>query len=252
MSQPLLPFVDNEELSQRFTAIIPAYNEEKTIRNLASKTANQISRVIVVNDGSSDDTCKQLADLPIELLSNASNKGKGYSLWRGFHLSLESKLEGIITLDGDGQHLPEDIPKLIAAYSEFPDHLIIGTRVHDLRSFPARRRWANQLANLGISLAAGLRVPDTQSGFRLYPASLLRSLQPNSHRYNGFVFESEVIIEAIKRGFKIHSIPIAAIYGDELRRSHFHPAWDTIQIGEMIVRAIASKALKLGHNGSTS
>ena len=250
MPQSLPPIVDKEKFKENFTAIIPAYNEGKTIRDMVSKTANQIRRVVVVNDGSTDDTCQQLVDLPIELLSNTSNKGKGYSLWRGFHLVLESELEGVITLDGDGQHRPEDIPRLLAAYSEFPDHLIIGTRVHDLRSFPPSRRWANQLANLGISLAVGCRVPDTQCGFRLYPASLLRSLQLNSHRYHGFVFESEVIIEAVKLGFKIHSIPIAAIYGNELRRSHFHPVWDTIQIGKMIVGKIASKILKSGSKKS--
>jgi glycosyltransferase involved in cell wall biosynthesis len=244
MPQSLPLIIEKEKLEDNFTAIIPAYNEGKTIRDLVNKTTNQISRVVVVNDGSTDDTCQQLLDLPIELLSNTRNKGKGYSLWRGFHLVLESELEGVITLDGDGQHRPEDISRILAAYSEFPGHLIIGTRVHDLRSFPPSRRWANQLANLGISLAAGCKIPDTQSGFRLYPASLLRSLQLNSHRYHGFVFESEVIIEAVKLGFKIHSVPIAAIYGNELRRSHFHPALDTIQIGKMILRKIASKILK--------
>jgi glycosyltransferase involved in cell wall biosynthesis len=211
---------------------------------MVERTVKQIGRVVVINDGSTDDTRQQLVDLPVELLTNTENQGKAYSLWRGFHLLLESELEGVITLDGDGQHRPEDIPRVIAAYSEFPDHLIIGTRTHDLQSFPPSRRWANQMANLGISLAAGCKVPDTQSGFRLYPASLLRILQPDSKRYNGFVFESEVIIEAIKLGYKIHSIPIPAVYGNALRKSHFRPAQDTIKIGKMIVGKIASRLLK--------
>lgn len=236
--------VDKDKSKARFAAIIPAFNEEKTIRDLVERTVNQIGRVVVVNDGSTDETRQQLAGLPIELLSNTDNQGKAYSLWRGFHFLLESELEGIITLDGDGQHWPEDIPRMLAAASEFPDHLIIGTRTHDLQSFPPSRRWANQMANLGISLAAGCRVPDTQSGFRLYPASLLRILQPDSNRYNGFVFESEVIIEAIKLGYNIHNIPIAAVYGNEMRKSHFRPARDTIQIGKMIVGKIASRLLK--------
>ncbi len=244
MSQSLPLPTDKE----KFTAIIPAFNEGKTIRDLVDKTTKQISRVLVINDGSTDNTYQQLVDLPIEILSNTNNQGKGYSLWRGFNLFLESELEGVITLDGDGQHRPEDIPRLLAAYEEFPNHLIIGTRTHDLKSFPVSRRWANQLANLGISLAAGYRVPDTQSGFRLYPASLLRSLQVNSRHDNGFVFESEVIIEAVKRGFKIHSIPIAAVYEEEMRKSHFHPAWDTVQIGKMILGEIISKNLKFGSN----
>ena len=251
MPQSMPPNIDKEKFKKNFTAIIPAYNEGKTIRDLVNKTTNQINRVVVVNDGSTDDTCQQLVNLPIELLSNTRNKGKGYSLWRGFHLVLESELEGVITLDGDGQHQPEDISRILAAYSEFPDHLIIGTRIHDLRSFPPSRLWANQLANWGISMAVGCRIPDTQSGFRLYPASLLRSLQRNSHHYHGFVFESEVIIAAVKLGFKIHSIPIAAIYENQLRRSHFRPVWDTIQIGKMIVGEITSKIIKPGSKSSS-
>jgi glycosyltransferase involved in cell wall biosynthesis len=244
------PPAAQEKPKVKFAAIIPAFNEEKTIRKLVEGTLNQMGRVVVVNDGSTDDSCKQLDNLPIEILSNKNNKRKAHALWRGFHLVLgsESELEGIITLDGDGQHLPEDIPRLVDAYSEFPDHLIIGTRTRDWGLFPPIRRWANQLANLGISLAAGSRVPDTQSGFRLYPASLLRLLQVDSNRYKGFVFESEVIIEAVKLGYKVHSIPIAALYGNELRKSHFRPTRDTIEIGKMIVGKIASRLLRPGAN----
>ena len=237
---------DKNKSKTKFAAVIPAYNEEKTIRRLVEGTLNQMDRVVVVNDGSTDDTSLKIADLPIELLSNTDNKRKAHALWRGFHLILgsESELEGVITLDGDGQHRPEDISRLVDTYAEFSDHLIIGTRTRDWGLFPPIRRWANQLANFGISLAAGCRIPDTQSGFRLYPASLLRKLQADSKHYNGFVFESEVIIEAVKLGFKIHSIPIAAVYRNDLRKSHFRPARDTLEIGKMIVGKIASRLLK--------
>jgi len=171
-----------------------------------------------------------------QLFSNTVNRGKAQSLWRGFHHVLKSELDGVITLDGDGQHLPEDIPRVIAAYDEFPDSMIIGSRIHDIRAFPPLRRWANQLANWGIYVATKHRIPDTQSGFRLYPVSLLKSLEAKSHRYKGFVFESEGIIEAIQLGFEIHSIPIAAVYGRDLRKSHYHPARDTIQIGIKMLR----------------
>lgn len=238
--------VAKEKSKAKFAAIIPAFNERKTIRGLVEGTLNEMGRVVVVNDGSTDNTCQQLENLPIEILSSKDNRRKADALWRGFHRVLESEpeLEGVITLDGDGQHLPEDIPRLVDAYSKFPNHLIIGTRTRDWGLFPPIRRWANQSANLGISLAAGCRIPDTQSGFRLYPASLLRKLQADSKHYNGFVFESEVIIEAVKLGFKIHSIPIAAVYRNDLRKSHFRPARDTIEIGKMIVGKIASRFLK--------
>ncbi len=240
---PPLP-VDEEKSNLKFAAIIPAYNEENTIRGLVEGTANQIRRVVVINDGSTDDTREQLADLPIELISYTENQGKAYALWQGFNHVLEPQSEGFITLDGDGQHRPEDIARLLATYAEFPNHLIIGTRTRDWGLFPPIRRWANQLANLGISMAVGCRVPDTQSGFRLYPASLLRILQTHSNCYNGFVFESEVIIEAVKLGFKVHSIPIPAVYGKDLRKSHFRPVRDTIQIGKMILEKIVSRLIK--------
>jgi glycosyltransferase involved in cell wall biosynthesis len=239
---------DKDTSTEKFAAIIPAYNEEKTIRSVVEGTAKQMDRVVVINDGSTDDTQGQLACLSIELLSYKDNQGKAHALWRGFRHVVGPQSEGVITLDGDGQHLPEDIPRLIAAYAKYPDHLIIGTRTRDWSLFPPVRRWANQLANLGISLAAGCRVPDTQSGFRIYPASLLRRLQADSDRYNGFVFESEVIIEAVKLGFKIHSIPIAAVYGKDLRKSHFRPALDTIEIGKMIVGKIVSRLFKPAAN----
>lgn len=244
MPQSSPPPKDEEKSKVNFSAIIPAYNEEKTIRSLVEGTTKQIGRVVVINDGSTDDTQQQLAGLPIELISYTDNQGKAYALWQGFNHVLGPQSEGVITLDGDGQHRPEDIPRMITAYAKYPNHLIIGTRTRDWGLFPPIRRWANQLANLGISLAAGCRVPDTQSGFRLYPASLLRILQTHSNRYNGFVFESEVIIEAVKLGFKIHSIPIPAVYGKDLRKSHFRPAQDTVQIGKMILGKIASRFLK--------
>ena len=225
-----------ENSPSKFAVIIPTYNDGKTIRNMVERTLNQISHVVVVDDGSTDDTLQQLADLPIQLISNPVNRGKAQSLWRGFHQVLKSELDGVITLDGDGQHLPEDIPRLIAAYHEFPDSMIIGSRTHDIRAFPPLRRWANQLANWGIYVATKRRIPDTQSGFRLYPISLLRSLEAKSHRFKGFVFESEGIIEAVQLRFDIRSIPIAAVYGGELRKSHFHPARDTIQIGIKMLR----------------
>lgn len=249
MQQSSPPPKVEEKSKVNFSAIIPAYNEEKTIRSLVEGTTRQICRVVVINDGSTDDTQQQLADLPIEFISYANNQGKAHALWQGFNHVLGPQSEGVITLDGDGQHRPEDIPRMIAAYAEYPNHLIIGTRTRDWRLFPPIRRWANQLANLGISLAAGCRVPDTQSGFRLYPASLLRILQTHSNRYNGFVFESEVIIEAVKLGFKIHSIPIPAVYGKSLRKSHFRPARDTIHIGKMIIGEIVSRLLKAFPNG---
>lgn len=225
----------------QFAAVIPAFNEEKTIRDLAERALKQVDLVVVVNDGSTDGTAQQLAGLPIEYFSNPTNQGKAHALWLGFRYALELNLEGVITFDGDGQHQPEDISKLIAAYQDFPNHLIIGTRTHDIKAFPLIRRWANQSANWGISLATGRKTPDTQSGFRIYPASLLRILEPRSRRFVGFVFESEVIIEAVKLGFHIRSIPIAAIYGSGFRRSHFHPIRDTLMIGKMILGKVAAK-----------
>ena len=226
--------------------MIPAYNEAATIRGVVERALAQIPRVVVVDDGSSDGTVAALEGLPVTLVRNPRNLGKAASLWRGIAVALADDAEAVITLDGDGQHRPEDIPRLLEeAHRHQPAALIVGTRLHDRRSIPADRYYANRFANFWIAWAAGQRVEDSQSGFRLYPASLLRALPPRLGRAASFVFESETLIEAGRRGVRLAWVPIPAIYEPRARHSHFRPVVDFLLIGRMIVWKLISRGFYL-------
>jgi glycosyltransferase involved in cell wall biosynthesis len=225
--------------------VIPAYNEAATIRRVAERALAQVPRVIVVDDGSADGTDVALKGLPVTLIRNPHNLGKAASLWRGIAVALAEDADAVVTLDGDGQHRPEDIPRLLAAHRRDPAALIVGARLHDGAVIPAERYYANRFANFWIAWAAGQRIEDSQSGFRVYPAALLRALPARVGRAASFVFESEVLIEAGRRGVKLAWVPIPAIYQPRGRRSHFRPVIDVVLIGRMILWKLITRGLYL-------
>ena len=225
----------------RLVAVIPAFNEECTLKEVAEATLKHIDKVIVVNDGSTDNTVEQLHGLKVEIISNSENQGKGSSLWRGFASLLEDeKIDAALTLDGDGQHAPEDIDQLLAEYAKSPGQMVVGLRTARGKTAPPLRFLANQFANFWVSWAAGNRIPDSQCGFRIYPVALLRKLQYKSDKYKGFVFESEVLIDASRLGFGIRYAPVKTIYQEGRRKSHYRPVRDTAQIALMIAGKLFS------------
>lgn len=228
-----------------YAAVIPAYFEEKTIRDVVERTLLQSENVIVVDDGSSDKTSEVLQGMPICLLRNESNRGKAASLWRGMQEALASGVDGVITLDGDGQHRPEDIPKLIQLATENPDTIIIGSRLHDRDSIPVSRYRANRFANFWIAWASGYPIEDSQSGFRYYPASLLNVIHLDTAREKSFVFESEILIEAGSRKMRTKSVKIPAIYGKSMRASHFESVNDIVRITKMVAWRLLRKGMNL-------
>jgi glycosyltransferase involved in cell wall biosynthesis len=231
----------------KIAAVIPAFDEVRTIRDVAERTLREIPWLIVVDDGSIDGTADALAGLPLTLLRNQSNLGKALSLMRAFHHALERDAEAIVTLDGDGQHRPEDIPRLLAAHLRKRRALVIGSRLHNRREIPCERYLANRFANFWIAWAAGQPVADSQSGFRVYPSALLRAVKPNPDRAKSFVFESEIVIEAGRHGVPLVAVPIAAIYPapDRARRSHFRPVLDIARIVRMVAWKLVSRGLHL-------
>jgi len=226
-----------------YWVVIPAYNEAATIRDVASRTIRQIKNVIVLDDGSTDGTAEALVGLPVSLLRNPTNCGKAASLWRGFQQALAAGASGVVTLDGDGQHAPEDIPRLLAEAALHPDHVIIGARRRDQRRAAFRRYVANRVADFWISWAAGYAIADSQSGFRVYPASLLSRLKIQHGKARSFVFESEILIEATRSGHRSLAVPVEALRRPGARPSYFRPVLDIARITCMVGWELISRGM---------
>jgi glycosyltransferase involved in cell wall biosynthesis len=225
----------------KIAVVIPAYNEAATIRAVTERCLQQCELVIVVDDGSTDATITQLDSLPVQLLRNETNSGKAAALWKGMQHALQQGADQIITLDGDGQHQPEDIPALRTSAAANPEHLIIAARLKDNDQAPKARLRANHIADFWISWAAGQWIHDTQSGFRLYPARLLSLLDPDTRRERGFVFESEILIDAVRKNFPCTVVPISSTYSANARASHFRPVADITRIVLMVAWRLFSR-----------
>jgi glycosyltransferase involved in cell wall biosynthesis len=223
--------------------VIPAYNEATSLRQVAEAALAQHPWVIVVDDGSTDKTAECVADLPLTLLRQTHNQGKAQALWRGMNYALKHGATAVITMDADGQHRAEDIPLMLKAWRTHPGHLVIGSRLHDRSQIPTSRYLANRFANFWVAWAAGYPLSDSQSGFRVYPAALLRAYQETHRTTAGFVFESEIIIEAGRRSFKPLTVPIPAIYIVNARKSHFRPVLDILRITRMVALKLLQRGL---------
>ena len=215
-------------------ALIPSLNAERTLPRVLEEACKQIASVVVIDDGSSDRTSEVARDAGAIVLRHDVNRGKGGALKTGFAWALERGCEGVITLDADGQHLPGEIPKFVRERESSGADLIIGGRSHLFGQMLPRRRNANRFSAWCISKCAGVHVPDSQSGFRFYSAELLRAFQLHT---DGFDMESEVIVRAGRRGFRIVTIPIELGFVDGLSTSHYKPLMDTLRIAWTVTRA---------------
>lgn len=224
--------------------VIPAFNEAATIGNVIESCLRAGCTVIVVDDGSDDDTAAIAGRYPVELLGNETNSGKAASLVKGMRRAIERGADIVVTMDGDGQHRPEDLAPLLACAAKNPGAIIIGSRLHDSDAFPRARYIGNRIADFWISWACGYRVEDSQSGFRLYPAGLVGGIDLPHGPERGFVFESEILIEAARSGARSVSAPIPALYdGVLLRGSHFQPVRDVLRIIRMVAWRLISRGL---------
>ena len=223
--------------------VIPAYNEAATIKELVERCLKLSLPVIVVDDGSTDDTQAVLDGLPITLLVNEQNSGKAATLWYGMQQAIKTGAEQVISIDGDGQHRPEDIPALLETARQHPASIVIAARLKDNDQAPRARLAANRFADFWISWAAGQWIHYTQSGFRLYPAELIAQLEPDTSKDRGFVFESKVLIDAARRGFPSKVTPISSSYHSNARASHFRPVADITRIVLMVAWSLLSRGL---------
>jgi len=214
--------------AHRVAVVIPALNEERAIRDVVASVLAICPNVIVIDDGSTDATRERIADLPITLIRHASSLGKGQGLRDGFRKARELGFDAVIAMDGDGQHLASDIPRLLAAAQRFPEHIVIGARLRNRENQPPARRRANAVADWGISWGCGIAVADTQSGQRYYPLGALELVDIDA---DDFVFEAALLIAAAReKKLGIVSVPIESRYQGEFRTSHFRPVRDVTRI----------------------
>lgn len=225
------------------TVVVPAFQEAATIAALVARLRATLPGIVplVVDDGSTDGTGAIAAAAGAELISAPGNEGKGAALRRGMRAALARGAAFVATLDGDGQHRPEDLPRL--AVLARPDRIVIGSR-RRAQGQPAARRRANRVADFWISWAAGHPVADSQSGFRIYPAPALADLDRYEGRARRFSFESEILIDAARRGITTVAADIPALYAGTLQRaSHFRPVADIAGIVMMVAGKLFARGM---------
>jgi glycosyltransferase involved in cell wall biosynthesis len=213
-------------------AVIPAYNEEAHVRDVAERTAAQLDQVLVVDDGSSDATASRAREGGAEVVVHPENRGKGEAIKTGLRHWLEQDgIEFIVLLDADGQHRPDEIGRFLAAAAATEAGLFVGTRMNDVREMPFVRRAVNGYMSRRISRLCGQEVPDTQCGYRMVQRALAPHLLDGASRFD---YETEMLFITSRAGFHIASVPISTIYSDEV--SSIHPVRDTIRFFKLMRR----------------
>lgn len=200
----------------RVLALIPAHDEGPRIGAVV-RGAAALLPVLVIDDGSTDDTAAVAEAAGAEVHGQHPNQGKGAALRAGFAIAISRGVLAVVTLDGDGQHDPAELTRFLAAEREHPVELIVGKR--DFGRMPLVRRLANWLGTLLLSAAVGRWIPDNQSGYRLVGRRLMAEMIAS--REDGFAFEVEMIAVCLREGWPIRWVPVSTIYGEE--RSHIRP-----------------------------
>lgn len=218
--------------SDNTCVIIPTYNNSGTILNVIQDVLRFTHHLYVVCDGTTDGTEskvreKYIEDKRVTILGYSKNKGKGYALMQGFKAAAKDGFTYAVTIDSDGQHLPDDIPSFIQTAEMHPGYVIIGTR-QECAGQSSGSRFANHFSNFWFAVQTWQNLPDTQSGFRLYPLACVSKLNLVSTRYEA---ELEILVRMVWKGIRITAIPINVYYPPaEERVSHFRKGKDFIRI----------------------
>jgi glycosyltransferase involved in cell wall biosynthesis len=221
-------------------ALIPAHDEAPRIGAVVRAAIAHVP-VLVVDDGSSDETSAVAEAAGATVLRQVPNQGKGAALRAGFARAIAEGVLGVVTLDGDGQHDPAELPGFVEAEREHPVELVVGKR--DFGRMPLARRVSNVLGTLLLSAAVGRWIPDNQSGYRLVGRRLMAEMLAS--REDGFAFEVEMIAVCLREGWPIRWLPISTIYGDE--RSHIRPLYHLREF--MAVAGRARRIVRGGRGG---
>ena len=215
-------------MTNNYAVLIPTYNNEKTLSRVLDGVLSYTPDVIVVNDGSTDSTAAILSGYPqVEVVTFPKNKGKGKALQEGFQVARAKGYTYVLTIDSDGQHFPEDIPTFITAIEqeEVPT-LLVGDRDMTVEGVPKKSSFGHKFSNFWFHLETGVKLPDTQSGYRLYPLEVI----PRRYFTSKFEFEIEVLVRSSWRGVPIKPVPIRVLYDPSERVSHFRPVKDFARI----------------------
>jgi len=217
-------------MSSRCIALIPAYNEAARVGDVVAVARRHVDEVVVVDDGSTDETVSAAERAGATILRHPQNRGKGAAIATAFDYFGRSNAEWAVLLDADGQHDPSEIDKFVnAAESERAD-VVVGTRMGDVRRMPWVRLWTNRFTSRVTSKLADQRIPDSQCGFRLLRRTVLKDLNLSTAR---FETETEMLIQAARAGHKIVSIPIRTIY-EPGHTSRIHPWRDTVRFFRLV------------------
>jgi len=224
----------------KFTALavlIPCYNAGKRLRPVLERVLAVLPTVILVNDGSTDGCTEGLDDLPLHRVEFPRNRGKGHALLEGFRAALENDaVQAVCVVDADGQHNPDELQRLYEAFRREDADLVIGSRVFTGQHVPWASRFGNTTTIAVTTLLLGQRLPDTQSGFRLHSRrfleSVLETVAPG--RYET---EMEILVKAVREGFRVLSVPIETIYEPGNPSSHFGKVQDSIRIYARLFKA---------------
>ncbi len=222
----------NENISfnnQYICVIIPTYNNATTLEDVINGVLKYTQNIIIVNDGSTDNTAEILNKFGyIDVISYKQNIGKGWAIRKGFEKALSKGFDYAITIDSDGQHYPNDLPKFITELEKNPSSLIIGSRNIQADGMPVKNTFANKFSNFWFWAETNIKLPDTQSGFRLYPIKYYRHTRFYTRK---FEFEIEALVRSAWSNIKIVPIPINVYYAPEGERvTHFRPLPDFTRI----------------------
>jgi glycosyltransferase involved in cell wall biosynthesis len=222
--------VEEEMKRLGICVVVPSYNNGRALGTVLEAVLSRTSSVVVVNDGSTDDTGEVLARYAsrVEIVTYPKNRGKGYALARGFDRAESLGFRSAITMDSDGQHAAEDIPRFVAAAAKYPGAMITGSRCLKQKHMPRKNTFANRFSNFWFAVQTGRRLPDTQTGFRLYPLDAMKGARAWTSRYEA---ELEMLVRAAWRGIPLVSIPVRVYYPPAGERvTHFRPGTDFLRI----------------------
>lgn len=213
--------------------LIPALNCAVTIGAVVAAARGFAETVLVVDDGSTDGTGGHATAAGAVVVRHEKNLGKGAALRTGLRWLAEAGFARAVAMDGDGQHLCSEIRVLLETSDHDPEALVIGTRRVDAQRVAIMKLWANRAANVLVAVACGQRLPDTQSGFRVYPVRATLALGVRSGH---FAFETEVLIRAVRAGMRLRGVPVDVHYPrPENRASHYRPLQDTLRILRVVM-----------------